>query len=483
VWTLDTLDLQGRLHELRRRPQCAECGDAGLVAEQADRPIVLSPAVKTTSCGGGHRTATPAEMLTRYRHLISPITGIIKEVEPDAAAPSFVNAFRSGLNVARGVTGMKALKTGLRYQNGGKGTTALDAEVGALCEAIERFSGNYQGDERTIRASFVSLGAEAVHPNDCMLYAEGQYAGRADWNARHSAFQQVCAPFDVRAELDWTPLWTLGGEKRYLPTGFLYFGVPAEGARQVCADSNGNAAGSSTEDAILQGALELIERDAVALWWYNRTPMPGVELESFDEPWLREMLSHYASIGRALWVLDLTSDFGVPVMAALSRRLDGLHEHVVFGFGAHFDPRIAVRRAVTELNQLLPVVLERGHDLNDEDARGWLEHATVANQPYLRPAPGRRPCRCADYPYAHRTDVRDDITALVEMFGAQGLEMLVLDQTRPDIGLPVVKVVVPGLRPFWARFAPGRLFDVPVRLGRLAEPTPYDRLNPFPMFL
>ncbi len=483
VWTLDTLDLQGRLHELRRRPQCSECGDAGLVAARADQPVVLAPAPKATSGGGGHRTATPAETLSRYRHLVSPVTGIIKEIQPDPAAPSFVNAFRSGLNVARGITGMEALKAGLRYENGGKGTTPLDAEVGALCEGIERFSGNYQGDERTVRASFVSLGAEAVHPNACMLYAEGQYAERAGWNTRHSAFQQVCDPFDALAELDWTPLWTLDGEKRYLPTGYLYFGVPAEGRRTVCADSNGNAAGSSTEDAILQGALELIERDAVALWWYNRTPMPGVDVASLGEPWLMEMLSQYASIGRELWVLDLTSDFGIPVMAALSRRLDGPHEHIVFGFGAHFDPRIAVRRAVTELNQLLPVVLERGHELDDRDARRWLEYATVANQPYLRPEPGRRPSVCADFSYVHRADVRDDIIALAKMLRAQGLEMLVLDQTRPDIGLPVVKVVVPGLRPFWARFAPGRLFDVPVRLGRLAEPTPYDQLNPFPMFL
>ena len=64
-----------------------------------------------------------------------------------------------------------------------------------------------------------------------------------------------------------------------------------------------------------------------------------------------------------------------------------------------------------------------------------------------------------------------------------GSELLVLDQTRADIGLPVVKVIVPGLRPFWARFAPGRLYDVPVRLGRLAAPTRYEDLNPVPLFL
>ena len=66
---------------------------------------------------------------------------------------------------------------------------------------------------------------------------------------------------------------------------------------------------------------------------------------------------------------------------------------------------------------------------------------------------------------------------------ARGLEMLVLDQTRPDIGLPVAKVIVPGLRHFWARFAPGRLYDVPVELGWIAKPTPEDQLNPIAMFV
>jgi len=61
--------------------------------------------------------------------------------------------------------------------------------------------------------------------------------------------------------------------------------------------------------------------------------------------------------------------------------------------------------------------------------------------------------------------------------------MLVLDQTRPEIGLPVVKVIVPGLRHFWTRFAPGRLYDAPVRLGWLERPLAETDLNPIPMFL
>lgn len=484
VWTLDTLDLQGRLHELRRRPQCPGCGDSWQVTWRSVRPVVLKPAKKATTGGGGHRTATPAQMLERHRHLVSPVTGIIKEIQPDPAAPPFANAYRSGPNIARGLTGMAALRAGLRCENGGKGVSPLDAEVSALCEAAERFSGNFQGDELRIRGSYAELGEEAVHPNACMLFADRQYRDRAAWNAAHAAFQWVPEPFDETARVDWTPVWSLSGRRRLLPTSYLYYGTPRDGAaRGVRADSNGAAAGSSLEDAILQGALELVERDAVALWWYNRTPVPGVDLASFADPWLEEMSGNYAGIGRELWVLDVTSDLEIPVTVALSRRTDGPHEDIMFGFGAHLDPRIAVRRAVTELNQMLPIVQAAGHELDDPDARRWLAYATVANQPYLRPAAGQRMRTAADFRFVNRADVRDDVEALGRVFDRAGLELLVLDQTRPDVGIPVVKVLAPGLRPFWVRSAPGRLFDVPVRLGRLGTPTPYEQLNPFPMFL
>ena len=60
--------------------------------------------------------------------------------------------------------------------------------------------------------------------------------------------------------------------------------------------------------------------------------------------------------------------------------------------------------------------------------------------------------------------------------------MLVLNQTRPDLELPVVKVIVPGIRHFWNRFAPGRLYDVPVQLNWLPEPRKEEELNSIPLF-
>ncbi|MFD8499935.1 TOMM precursor leader peptide-binding protein [Amycolatopsis sp. NPDC059657] len=485
VWVLDSLDLRGRLHQLQRRPQCPQCGDRDLMAARATKPVVLRESKKASCGGGGHRTLTAVQMLEKYRHLVSPVTGIVREVTRDESSPSFVNAYRSGVNVVRSMTGMASLRANLRGENGGKGATALDAEVGALCEAVERFSGSYQGDEFRVFGSLRSFGSHAIHPNDCMLYSEQQYRDRAAWNGEHGVMQQVTEPFDENKVLAWTPVWSLSaGKHRLLPTEMLYYGAPDEaGLRSLRADSNGCAAGSSVEDAILQGTLEVIERDAVALWWYNRTPMPGVDLGGFGDPWLEEMTQRYAEIGRELWALDVTSDVGVPVMVAISRELGKPSENIMLGFGAHLDPRTALRRAVSESNQMLAVLCDTDTEFDDPDARRWLRGATVENQPYLLPAGGIPARKPADFRFSHRADIRDDVLALVRALGERGLETLVLDQTRPDVGLPVVKVIVPGMRSFWARFAPGRLFDVPVTLGRSAEPTDYSGLNPFPLFL
>jgi len=483
IWTLDSLDFSGRHHALRVRPQCEFCGDPELVAAQTRQPVVLRSA-KVADSSGGHRALSLEQVRDRYQHLVSPITGIVKEILRDENAPSFFHSYRSGANIVTRSRNLDVLRASLRSCNGGKGTTALQAEVGALCEAAERYCGTYQGDEERVRGSLRSLGESAIHPNECQLFDKRQFDSRARWNSEHSSFQYVDAPFDESTVTDWTPVWSLTqGRHRLLPTALLYFAVPGH---QLLSDSNGNAAGSSLEDAVLQGLFEVVERDSVALWWYNRNRVPAVDMDAFADPWVDELRTVYAGLGRELWVLDVTSDIGVPTMVAVTRR-PGRSEGIMFGFGAHLDPRIALRRAVTELNQLVPSLLDvaPGDDypFDDPDAKRWWREATVANQPYLSPDPTARPLGPAMYNYAPCDDIRTEIELIQHKVESLGMELLVLDQTRPDIGLPVVKVIVPGMRHFWARFAPGRLFDVPVRLGRQTIPTRYADLNPYPMFL
>ena len=120
--------------------------------------------------------------------------------------------------------------------------------------------------------------------------------------------------------------------------------------------------------------------------------------------------------------------------------------------------------------------------LTDPETLGWLRTATLANQPYLVPSDAQ-PRTLVAYPRLRTDDLRDDVLACQDRVKRLGMEMFVLDQTRPEVGMPVVKVIVPGLRHFWARFAPGRLYDVPVKLGWLPNPHPEQALNSVPMFL
>ncbi|MBO1334101.1 TOMM precursor leader peptide-binding protein [Streptomyces sp. VRA16 Mangrove soil] len=487
VHVLDTLRLTTDAHPVATLPQCPVCGDPELVARQVRARFVPASRPKAEQDSGGHRALTPQQMLDRYGHLVDPVTGIIKEINRARNCPDFMECYLSGQNLAMGAASLAGLRAGLRALSGGKGVTETDARTSALCEAVERYSGTRHGDEPVVVDSYRALGPVAVHPRECQLYADRQVRDRDTWNAAGSWLTHVPEPFDEDRPTEWTPVWSLTGDtQRLLPTSMLYFsqGPAPDG---LSADSNGNAAGSSPEDALLQGFLELVERDAVALWWYNRLRQPAVDLDRADDPYVDRVRAGCRRAGREVWALDLTSDFGIPVVAALSRRIDSPVEEVVFGFGAHFDPRIALRRALSEMGQLLPAVApgRNGSEyaISDPEPVRWWRKATVANQPYLAPDPDAEPDPVFRNRFTPRTDLRDDVTAVTELVRERGMELLVLDQTRPDLRLSVVKVIVPGMRHFWPRFADGRLFDVPVAQGRLSEPTRYADLNPIPVFV
>ncbi len=214
--------------------------------------------------------------------------------------------------------------------------------------------------------------------------------------------------------------------------------------------------------------------------------MPAVDLNSFDEPYFQALKDDYQKRDRELWVLDISCDLKIPVFVAISKRIDKAVEDIIFGFGAHFDPKIGILRALTEMNQMLSSVssinpdgstLYPDKDQDNVDWLNWLQTATLANKPYLVPNASIAPKVSADYPQLWSDDLLNDVMTCAKIAEKHDLEVLVLDQTRPDIGLNVVKVLIPGLRPFWNRFAPGRLYDIPVKMGWLPKPLKEEQLN------
>lgn len=490
VISIDTPSWSMRRDDVRRRLQCTACGCSPRKLRSMFPifdPSWLATQPKIGSEDAMGRVRTPDETYAAYEYLVNPVTGIMPAVSSvgSAIAPVFVAGHNAALRFER----LKTLANHIRNRSAGKGRTQSQARTGALCEAVERYSAVFQGYERTQRTTLRKLGEQAIDPTECLLFSDRQYDLRQAHNAVHPHFNRIPERFDATIPILWSPLYSLTRNMiRFLPTSLLYFGsaqLPAEHARFCSSDSNGNASGNTHAEAILQGLCELIERDAVALWWYNRDAMLEIDLDSFEDPYFSALRSYYGSLSPAFWVLDLTSDIGVTACVAISRRLEGPQQDIILGFGAHLSPRLAVQRAVTEMNQLLPHASDsnrrraaKGDTLEEFDT--WCATATVEALSYLRPA-GRK--TFSDLPELSSDDVVEDLNRCRRLVEQQGIEVLVLDHTRPDIGMPVVKVVAPGMRHFWARLAPGRLYDVPVKLGRVARPRSEEELNDIHMFL
>ncbi|MER5201878.1 TOMM precursor leader peptide-binding protein [Streptomyces sp. NPDC002825] len=491
VVSFDTLTLKTEHHPVGRRPQCPECGDPDLQAARQRAPLELTSRGKAAATDGGHRAKNPQEFLDTFQHLVSPISGPVSSLVKVPLDVEGLHTYTAGQNFAVPMSNAADLRAGLRSASSGKGISDLQARASALGEAIERYSGVFHGDEARITASYAELGpADAIEPNALHQYSDAQFAQRDEWNARPSHFHWVTQKMDPEQQAEWSPVWSLTEQRhKYLPTSALYFSYANEKRLyNAGANSNGCAAGTTLEDAILQGFFELVERDSVAMWWYHRLRMPRIDLDSFDDPYFRQWQQRYRSLNRETWVLDVTNDLGIPTVVAVSYRTDKPAQDILFALGSHFDVRIAIGRALSEMNQFLPAVIGMKADgtgryaYDDPDQLQWWRTATMDSQPYLLPADGAVRT-AADYVPHLSDDLRDDVLRAQKTVEDKGLEMLVLDQTRVDIGLPVARVIVPGMRHFWPRYAPGRLYDVPVELGWLdRKPTESD-LNPIAMFL
>lgn len=487
--TLNVLTMSSATHTLVSQPQCPVSGSRDI--QRATSDVKLLPEVASHRRDGGYRVVTPAQTFARLEHHISPLLGAVSHLESlNNDREGITYSFVAGHNFGMMSDNMELLRGNMRGQSGGKGRTELQAKVSGVCEALERFSGVWSPDIPEVRSTWQDLDRRALHPVDVLGFSEAQYAQRHEWNSQpRNRLQRIPNPFEEDREIAFTPAWSLTAQEEVLvPSGLIWFGHPdLREHGYAITDSNGGAAGNTLNEAILQGLCEVYERDAVALWWFNRVPRPAVDLDSFQDDYIDTMRDFYASMDREIWVLDLSNDLAVPTFAAVSRR-DHEVEDIMVAFGAHPDPDIALFRALTELNQFLPFIADRDEDGNtiygvdDAATLEWCKNTTVAGDPWVAPDPDA-PLVTRDKMLRQLPEAMDDLVQYcVEDLERAGIETVVVNQTRPDIELAVAKVFAPGMRHFWKRTAPGRVYDVPVALGWLDQPKTEDELNPVGVF-
>jgi ribosomal protein S12 methylthiotransferase accessory factor len=476
ITAIDPITCERVEHVLVPVPGCPTCDPSGISvvwSHVEDSVRTQEEALLENPGLVGSRTIEPNRTWELHRHVVSDLIGIVPIIEP--VGPAELNAFAAGANVV-GIDDPAVAASALRNRGGGKGLSPEAARASALAEAIERDALRARGDEPVIVGGMDEIPG-AIHPNDIQLFSERQLADAdARWDAGTaitSGFHIVPRPFDTERPREWSAVRSLvSGELHYLPTSKLFVRAKRQPG-DPSGSSNGAAAGNTLAEAQLQGLLELIERDAVALWWYPRSERPAFDLDAWDDPRVIAARAPHLAHGRT-WVLDVTSDIGVPAAVAIS--LDDRIPFPMLGAGAHVDPAVAVARALSEMAQMKaavlagpPITAERANEAEN----AWFTAVNVTSEPWLIGSGTSLPSGVPSHATAE--EARDDVVARLS---ALGHDVLWADFTRRDSQLPVVRTFAPGLRHFWRRLAPGRLYDVPLAQGWIPAGLGEDDVNP-----
>lgn len=323
----------------------------------------------------------------------------------------------------------------------GKGTSPDAARLSAVMEAIERVSAEDVPPERTCCASYLELAdAGEFLPIDPMLC--------------DLPFDSAYAP---DRSLHWVVAYDLMSQKHKWVARDLVISPADEG---VCrgVETNGLASGNSVLEATLHAVLEVIERDASSQEdYYNANHDPAEDerplwivdpasLPEVPRAWYDQLTDSRLVVS----LQDITSDLDVPVYCATIADPDfpGADGEISLfdGCGADEDPERAAVRALTEATQAHSVAMLGARDAF-EGLTDRLRAATVARQAdrVFAPPTVRWSGRALAPP---PRDLAGALTRILARLDAANFpHCLVADMTRPDLGIPVVRVLIPGLAP------------------------------------
>jgi len=373
---------------------------------------------------GTHRVAAPTETLARAQRVMARlgITRLGNITGLDVLGIPVVNAFRPN---------SRSLAV-----SQGKGLDLDSAKVSALMESIELH-----------HAENISQPLRLASYNEATL--------RHAVASVHGLPQRGLAGFDPDALLLWIEGEDLfSGSSMLVPYEVVHmnFTLPLpKGSGCFVLGSNGLASGNELSEAILHGLCELVERDATTLWMLD-SPLNQqarrIRLETIDDADCTELLSRYDGAGIEVAVWDTTSDVGIPAFLCtiMDRSRDPMRRlYPAHGMGCHPAREVALSRALTEAAQSRLVMIAGSRD----DTGRWKyerqqdEAAWEKVRALVAPAPVRP---WSSVPTTHSSTVGADLDHVLGRLKSAGLnQAVVVDLTDPAIGIPVARVIVPGL--------------------------------------
>jgi len=304
----------------------------------------------------------------------------------------------------------------------GKGATPIQSEASALMELVERFS----------FFSFIEEGPK-IYAQPDYLKLEGlalpfSYLARSLFDNS----PDVAAATQIYQEwpLYFVPATNLStGAPVYLPIHWFY----------LIEEYNGPAAGNCYEEAVLQALCEVVERHVGTVISQERRPTPAIDPESVADPAARELLEKFARNGIKVYLRDFSMDTGIPTVAALAYDPATFPEssEIVFAAGTTTDPAKSLIRALTEVAQLAGDFHRRTSYRPTLPKYESLEDAAYLMAPSAMVALDSLPNLAHD-------NLKVEIQNCLDALGKLSLDVFVVDVTHPEIGIPVVYVLIPG---------------------------------------
>ncbi|MDD1730458.1 MAG: YcaO-related McrA-glycine thioamidation protein [Methanospirillum sp.] len=361
-----------------------------------------------------HRTRSPEDTYAIIRDLVVP-AGITRVAD-------ITGLDRLGIPVFSCIR-PDAAEGSISVYNG-KGATEIAARVSAIMEGLERYSAELH--DRTPEVATVDhlKDRQIVNPEELIL------------------------PLGVSLNfpIPWYPAYDIMQNQEVLvPAHAIFHPVQRTMGQLFRTSTNGIASGNTLEEAIFHALCEIIERDAWSL--AEAANKGGPIITSIENPTILALLNRFRDAGVEITLRDISSDIGLPTVAAVADDVM-LRDPTLLciGMGTHAVPEIAILRALTEAAQSRATQIhgaredtqeghmkrQIGYDRTKRLNKKWFENGDTIDLAGM---------------YSYRSDdFLDDIIYTLKQLEAVGItRVLVTDLTRPEIGIPVVRVIVPGL--------------------------------------
>jgi ribosomal protein S12 methylthiotransferase accessory factor len=246
-----------------------------------------------------------------------------------------------------------------------------------------------------------------------------------------------------------------GGAPAWLPFEMVHtnYTLPLPpGSGSFSMSSSGLASGNHLLEAVSHAICELVERDATTLWHCRseeRRLRTRVDLTTVDDPGCRDVIVRCERAGVSVAVWEITTEIGIPAFkCAIAESSPDLHRPIgpMGGMGCHPAREIALLRALTEAAQSRVTLIAGSRDdvrHGRPDPAPYLDTLARFHDRLSAPGPTRR---FGDAPTWRGETFEADVAWELERLTACGMtQVVVVDLTRREFGVPVVRVVIPGL--------------------------------------